>query len=309
MANNFLKGRQIVNAALGLARDEVTISSLVWRDGLGDFAGQAGDTITVRIPATTRARTRALRGARPTASEGNGIITMDELSENSFDVTLDTDVYNAIPVTDEELTLDITDFGAQILQPQVAAVVEGVEDMIVAEMVGATYTETLTLNTANPYNTAVDANTALNSRKIPRADRCIVLGAELEGYFLKSDKLSNAHQSGSTETLRAANIGTLSGFPVYVSNAIPADVGFAFHRTAFISATRAPAVPSGATFGASQSYGGLALRWLRDYDFRNVQDRSLVDVFAGTSTVLDDTNGDGTRDALIRAIKIVLPAG
>ena len=46
---------------------------------------------------------------------------MDELTETKVDVTLDTAVYSAVPVTDEELTLDITDFGAQILEPQVRA--------------------------------------------------------------------------------------------------------------------------------------------------------------------------------------------
>src|SRR3981081_3618983 len=50
---------------------------------------------------------------------------------------------------------------------------------------------------------------------------------------------------------------------------------------------RAPSVPDGASFGNSQAYQGLAMRWLRDYDFRNVQDRSLVDTYAGANIVAD----------------------
>jgi hypothetical protein len=34
------------------------------------------------------------------------------------------------------------------------------------------------------------------------------------------------------------------------------------------------------------------MRWLRDYDFRNVQDRSLVDVFIGTSSVVDGKSNE-----------------
>lgn len=79
---------------------------------------------------------------------------------------------------------------------------------------------------------------------------------------------------------------------MYASNALPPDVGFAFHRTAYVLAMRAPAIPSGATFGATQTFQGLAMRWLRDYDFRNVQDRSLVDTFIGTSIVADGKSNE-----------------
>jgi hypothetical protein len=55
---------------------------------------------------------------------------------------------------------------------------------------------------------------------------------------------------------------------------------------------KAPVVPDGASFGSSQSAFGLAMRWIRDYDFRNVQDRSLVDVYAGTNHVADGATNE-----------------
>lgn len=309
MANTFLKATRIAAASLGLLEREIILPALVWRDAGGDFAGSAGDTISIRVPARTQARTRVLRGARGAASEGTGIITMDDLTETKVDVTLDTDVYNAIPITDEELTLDITDFGAQILAPQVRAVAEGIENAVVAEMVGATYATTLTLDTTDPSKTAIDANVALNKANIPRTERYLVVGADMEGVFLKSDKLKDVDKSGSDSALREAQIGRLAGFgPVYVSNALPSNVGFAFHRTAFVLGMRAPAIPSGATFGASQSFAGLAMRWLRDYDFRNVQDRSLVDTYIGTNIVADGPDGAdvGTDPDFVRAVKITM---
>lgn len=288
MANTFLKATRIAAAALGLLEREIVLPGLVWRNAGGEFDGEAGDTISIKVPARTTARTRTLRGARPSASEGNGIITMDELVETKVDVTLDTDVYNAVATTDEELTLDIKDFGAQILAPQVRAVAEGVENAVVAEMVGAAYATTLTLDTTDPYKTAIDATVALNKAKVPRTDRFLVVGADMEGVFLKSERLSRVDQSGSDMALRKAQIGVLAGFgPVYGSLAIPPGMGFAFHRTAYVLGMRAPKVPSGAKAGSSQSYAGLAMRWLQDYDFRNVQDRSLVDTFIGTNIVDD----------------------
>jgi hypothetical protein len=290
MANVFIKATRVASAALGLLEREIVLPGLVWRDAGGDFAGAAGDTITIKVPARTQARTRALRGVRPTTSEGAGIITMDELTETSVDVTLDTDVYSAVPITDENLTLDIADFGTQILEPQIRGVAEGIENAVAAEMTGATYAVNLTFDGTDPYKTFVDAHVALNKVNVPRTERFVVAGADVEALVLKSDHLSRVDQSGSDAALRRAEIGRMANFPIYVSNALPANLAFAFHRTAYVLGMRAPVIPAGATFGASQSAFGLSMRWLRDYDFRNVQDRSLVDTYIGTSIVADGAN-------------------
>jgi hypothetical protein len=290
VANAFIKATRVASAALGLLEREIVLPGLVWRDAGGDFRGAGGDTISIKVPARTQARTRALRGTRPSASEGSGIITLDDLTETKVDVTLDTAVYSAVPVTDEELTLDIASFADQILGPQVRAVAEGVENAVAAEMTGATYATNLTIDTTDPYKTLVDAHVALNKANIPRTERFVVAGADVEAVILKSDHLSRVDQSGSDDALRRAEMGRLASFPVYVSNALPANVAFAFHRTAYVLGMRAPVKPDGVPFGASQSAYGLAMRWIRDYDFRNVLDRSLVDTYIGTSTVADGAN-------------------
>jgi hypothetical protein len=293
VANTYLKATKIAAAALGLLEREIILPALVWRDAGGDFAGAGGDTISIRVPARTQARSRPLRGTRTSASEGTGIITMDELTEHKVDVTLDEALYNAVPITDEELALDITNFGQQILAPQVRAVAEGLEMKLADEMINATYATTLTVDTADPYNTLVDARVALNKANVPMSERTCVVGADLEGVFLKSEHLSMADKSGSDSALRDAAIGRVAGFgPVYVSNALPPNLGFCFHKTAYVLSMKAPVVPDGASFGSSQSAFGLAMRWLRDYDFRNVQDRSLVDVYAGTNHVADGATNE-----------------
>jgi hypothetical protein len=291
VANSFIKPERIAAQALGLLEREIVVPSLVWRNAGGSFQGAAGDTITIRVPARTTARTRALRGSRPTTSEGAGIITMDELTETSVDVTLDTDVYSAVPITDEELTLDITDFGAQIAEPQVRAIAEGVENAVVAEITGANYANTVEVASPHPdniYDSLVDARVMLNKANVPMSERYLIVGSDFEGILLKSDDLHQVDRSGSSSALRDAVIGSIAGFSqVVVSNALPADQAYAFHRTAYVLSMQAPAIPSGATFGASRSAFGLAMRWIRDYDFRNVQDRSLFDVYIGTNTVSD----------------------
>lgn len=305
MANVFLKSQKLVDVGLELLARDVVIPALVWRDAAGDFAGAADSTISIRVPARTTARTRPLGQARPTASEGNGIITMDELVEQKVDVTLTDAVYSAVAITDEQQELDIVNFGRQVLAPQVSAVAEGCENALTAEMVGATYKTTLTLDAADPYKTLVDAHVALNKANVPRDGRVVLAGADIEGAILKSDRLSRVDHSGSDAALRRAEIGNLARFPVYVSNALPADFAVAFHRTAFVLSMRAPKKPEGATYGTSTSKNGLAMRHIKDYDFRNVQDRSLVDVYIGTNIVTDQDGPDADTDRdFVRAVKI-----
>ncbi len=319
MPNSFIKAERIAAQALGLLEREIVIPQLMWRNAGGDFAGAAGDTITIRVPARTTARTRVLRGARPTASEGEGIITMDVLTETSVDVTLDTDVYSAVPITDEELTLDIADFGAQIAEPQIRAIAEGVENAVVAEMTGAPFhpDHELTVSVASdePYDALVDARVLLNKANVPMNERALVVGSDWEGFLLKSDELHQVDKAGSDSALRDATIGRIAGFQAVVSNALPSDQAIAFHRTAFILGLRAPAIPTGATFGASRSAFGLAMRWIRDYDFRNVQDRSLFDTYIGTNHVADgpsvdlDAGGPGVAEpTVVRAVRLTLGA-
>lgn len=294
MANSFLKPTRIAAAALGLLEREIILPGLVWRDAGGDFAGAGGDTISIRVPARTQAKSRQLRGSRSAA-----VIQHSELTETKVDVTLDEDIYNSVPTTDEELSLDIVSFGEQVLRPQVRAVAEGLENKLANEMLAATYANTITLDTVDPYNSLVDARVAMNKANVPMSERFCVVGADMEGVFLKSKHISEVDKSGSDSALRDAIIGRVAGFGnVYVSNALPADVGFAFHKTAYVLSLKAPRVPSGASAGSSQSFQGLALRWLQDYDYDYAQDRSLVDVFAGTNIVADGSSNE-TQTATI----------
>jgi hypothetical protein len=293
VANTFLTATKISRTGLGLLQREIVLPGLVWTNVGADFVGATNATVDIRVPARTRARRRALGVTRPTASEGEGIITMDELTETSVPVQLTDDVYNAIPVTDEDLTLKIENFGQQILQPQMLAVAEGLEEMVAAEMLGATYATTLTLDTTDPYYTFVDGRQALNDANVPKTERVAVVGSAIEAVLLKSKHLSEVDKSGSDSALRDAEIGRLAGFGVvHGSNALPPNVGFVFHRTAYVLAMRAPNVPDGASSGSSQTYQGLAMRWIRDYDFRNQQDRSLVNVYAGTNIVADGKSNE-----------------
>src|SRR5690606_29251310 len=137
-----------------------------------------GDTVTVRVPAYMTARTRTLRAAGP--------LVMDDLAETSVPVQLTTDVYKGINVTDENMELDITDFGAQVLNPQVQAVAVGVEDAVADAIAGATYSLTGTFSEATPLKSVLIARKMLNKAHVPASGRALLVGSEIEQIILEA---------------------------------------------------------------------------------------------------------------------------
>ena len=322
MASTFLKATVIGQATLALLLRQLVVARTVWTDAVSpaEWAGAFGDTVTIRVPARRSARTRVLRAGTP--------ITNDDAHEFGVPVELTTDVYNGANITDEQLTLDITDFGRQVLQPQVRAVAEGVEDAIAAQIVAATYPASHTIDadafqtsSVNDwYKSANRARRILNESNVPMSNRWMLVGTAVEEEILNNDKFIRFDSVGASaeDALREASIGRIAGFTVVTSNAIPDTDAYCYHSTAFVLATKAPALPRGAAMaqnvnlsqaemaGAQSGLSGINARWLMDYDYTNTTDRSLVDTYVGTAVVGDpeDVTDPDSDLELVRAVRI-----
>ncbi|MFF2808635.1 P22 phage major capsid protein family protein [Streptomyces sp. NPDC058000] len=303
MAHAFLKSETIAATALGLLERELVLSNLVWSNAGFDFTGAKADSVTVRIPAQLNAREYDWRNDR---SED---IVLDELVEDSITVHLNKDIYSAVAVTDEELTLDIRDFGSQVLQPQVNAVAKAIDAGVANMIETATYSfPTIVVDEKDPFPAFIDARAALNKNEVPTNDRTLLIGADVGTALLKSGRLNDVSKSGSDSALRQAMVGNLAGFNLVTSNAINPRAAYAFVPSAFVLATRAPAIPAGVTSGSSQSYNGLAMRWVRDYDAAKLRDRSIVNLFAGFNVMTDPVGGGkNPTKRLVRAVKLDMP--
>lgn len=322
MAGTYLKATQIARMTVGLLYRDLVVARTVWTDAINpqEFTGALNDTVTMRVPARRTARTRTLRAGTA--------ITNDVSHEFGVDVKLTTDVYNGAPITDEELTLDITDFGAQILAPQTHAVAEGVEAQVVNRINNATYANVIhaddvqfddDLNNTDWYKVALRARRTLNEQNVPAADRFWLVGSEVEEQLLGSDRLVKFDNIGgeAPDAFREAAIGRIAGFTVIPTEEIDEQASYAYHRTAFTMATRSPLVPRGVAFGTTQQLGGngdvgyvggVSARWIMDYDYTNTTDRSLVNTWVGTAAVVDPIDPNGAdadnNKHLIRAVKI-----
>lgn len=287
MANTYIKAAQIVQAAALLLQREIVLPRLVWTQPDANFRGALNDTITLRVPAVLASRTRVLRS--------EAALIADTLTETSVPVVLDTHVYSLLNVTDEELTLDISDFAAQVLAPQMRAVGEGMENEIVGALEAATPADTISLGDYdNTYEALIEAGVILNENNVPRGGRIVVVGSRIEAQILSDERFSKVNESGSSDALREATITRAAGFTIVGSNAVDPYTAYAMDRYAVAFANVAPALPEGATMKSRVSLAGLALRYLRDYNPSNSTgpvDRSLVDAFVGAASVeQDDVN-------------------
>jgi coat protein Gp5 len=301
MPNTFLKPSVIAAVALERLRRELVLPRLVTRMGLADFRGALNDTVNVRVPAVLAARDYEWRTR-------TAPIVIDTIAETTVPVVLDKHPYSAVAVTDEELTLDIADFAAQVLEPQVIGVAEKLEAYMAATMAAVTYhannlltytEQAVPATEARFYNALVDAREVLNNWKVPLTNRIAVIGSGMEAAALKEDAFRRVDESGDNSALRAAQIGRVAGFDVFVTQSLPANMGYAFHKSAYIYANVAPEVPAGVSFGQSIAESGLAIRWIRDYDPNFLRDRSVLSAFAGSAAV-----ADGAGPAVIRAVRI-----
>ncbi|WP_052227136.1 P22 phage major capsid protein family protein [Rhodococcus sp. Chr-9] len=309
MANTILKAGQIVQAGLAVLERDVVLPGIVESSASQHFSGRspANDTVSLRINGRTVAKDYAWR-------DHTAAIELSDLNEFKIDVKLDTHPYNAIALTDEELTLDLLDFTNQVIVPQTRSVAERIEDKIAAKISGASYPVGSNIEISGSggsldfHAAAVDGRKVLNDYHVPQSDRVFLVGTGIEAMILKSDQFRKADQSGDANALRSATIGSVAGMPVVVSQSIGQYEGFVMHKSAFQTAYRVPASPLGGVDSASGSYAGIALRWLRDYDSSHLTNRSIFDTFFGISVVVDPddyTDPDSTK-SFKRAVKLTL---
>jgi len=311
-ANVFNKASLLRDTTLALLEREIVLPGLVWRDPGGSFRGALGDTISLRLPAYAEARTRTLRSGAAR--------TKDTLHERVVDVKLDTDIYFDVDVTVEQLTLDIRDFGAQVLNPIVSAHVRRYEQIVADLMADADYPDdhNFELNASDPYHSFVDARKLLNDARVPMDGRVAVVGSSVEAALLKSEQFARADQAGDANALRGAIIGRVAGFNVVTAPAVDPDEAYVFHRTAFALSSQAPDVPQGASAGFYASGGGFSMLVVQNMAADDIIDQVKTSAFAGAQVVKDHGEfvggrwvpstdpdlEDGTDLEFVRAVRI-----
>lgn len=284
MAHEILKPEKWASAALGLLENERVLAGLVGRDSGADFVGAEGDAVNIKRPAILSGTREALRDMDGDDYAG---IKSEALRERSIQVRLTDHVYSAVDLSDAELSLDITNFGAQVLNPQSKAIADRIEFMLAAKLNGLTAEAKTVTGPEGVRAEIVALRKVLNKRNVPATGRILVVGVDVEELILNDPQFVRVDQSGSDAALRAAEIGRVAGFRVVVSTVLQDNRMVAFHPSAYTLVTRAPSVPEGAVKGESTAFGGVAMRAIKDYNSQTAKDRSFLSTFAGVGETTD----------------------
>lgn len=266
----------ISSLAVALLTRALVLPMSVSRVPGGEFAGDNGDTITVRVRTPRAARTQASPGAT---------ITYDALNETPVDVTL-SHLYDAARLTDEDLSLNLVDFGAQVTEPQVASVATGAEDRLAAAM-NAVTPDAVSVTSGTLDATLIDAREALSEANVPASDRFLACSPDIISLMLGLDKFVRADAVGDGTAIREATMGRIYGFTVLESNGLTAGTALGYHRSGFVFANRTPVPPRGLPSNqtATATGGGVSMRQIFQYQPDILSDASVLSTFAGAAVV------------------------
>ncbi|MGW0899288.1 hypothetical protein ACWD0G_20285 [Streptomyces goshikiensis] len=306
-----VKPQKLVNAAVGMLEQELLIPNLFTKQGVDQFKGAENDTISMKVEGILPFHDYAWRNDRSSP------IVFDQYAERTLAVTFGGNVYSAVKLTDEQNDFDIDNW-SKLLRPQSKAIARGLQRRAVNMLTSQAYNVTIGNAGQALRGALIEARRVLNAFHAPREGRYLLVGTEFESALLSDEKLNLAQNVGDSEAetaLRTASIGQRFGFNIVVDQTIPADAAYAFASSGFIFLSGAPSVPQSVPYGATTSFESIALRWVRDYDPLYMQDRSVVNTYAGFRSVPDVLVGwdkvnekeiVSTQEHFVRGIKLTL---
>lgn len=282
----FLTSTDISSLSVALLSRTIVLPATVARIPGGEFAGDNGDTITVRVRQPRSAKTQASPGAT---------ITIDTINETSVNVTL-SHLYDAVNLTDQDLSLNLVNFGRQVAEPQTRSVATGAEEELAAAMNALVVDETIDTSSPTPDQaTETDrviklARETLSENNVPLGRRFLAVSPDITTLLLGVDKFvrADALGDGRSTALRDAIMGRIYGFTVVESNALTAGTGVAYHESGFAFANRTPVVPRGVASSSTATEDGIGIRHIFQYQPSTLQDQSVLTTFAGASVVDTD---------------------
>jgi hypothetical protein len=291
-------GARVAKTGAVLMGQALVLAKTVTRDFDAEFDGGVGSKVRMRRPALLTASRRSL-GATTA-------ITVEDLAESGQDVALTHTAYHAAVVTQEDLTLNLEDFAAQVLMPQVDAVAADVESAVVAALQSVPQNAVLTTaySATDPLATFIAARKALRGLGVPLSGGSLyaAVGDDAMSDLLATGALRDASQSGTSEALRNASPGKVYGFEIVESSDLAADEIVFYHKAAVALVLRAPQPPESVSYGVSVASDVGALTHLLVFDGGNLTEKSVVQTFVGCQTLTHPSRNTGTN--IVPAVRI-----
>lgn len=282
--STFIKSAKYVSLGLAALEHRALLPNIFHKVSGDSFRYAKDDTLTWKTGRVTTARDYEWRTR-------TAPIVLDKIGQTTVDIKLNTHIYQGVPVTDEQATLDIENFARDIVVPQTEALVDRAEGKVMQGLRSADFKTPLpeVYENDDPYRWALRVRALLNSQGAPRQGRYLLVGANVENWLLGSDRIAPANATPETSrAVRDAVLGRMAGFDIVPVPALLDNEVFAVTSDALVVANVAPTVPRGVVDGAIRSYRGWSLRHIFSYDGSYLQDGSVLSTFMGVNSVNDE---------------------
>lgn len=195
--------------ALRTLMSNMVMGSLVNRD-YSDEVKDFGDVVNTSRPAD-------FSGKRKT--DADDVVDQDATSPN-IPVPLDQHVHVSFVIKDGEMSKALPNLIERYLEPAAREMAETIDRILCGQVYRLTDSEEGRLTEMDSTNAAdfvLDANTALDIARCPKAGRNLVLGPRAQKETLKADLFVSTEKRGDAGTaLRTASLGSVYGMDSFM---------------------------------------------------------------------------------------------
>ena len=184
--------------------------------------------------------------------------TNPDSTVSAVSVTMNVHKFKTVHLTDTQLAnssiLKLEELGYQAGHAVGVAFVANVLSIVTA----ANYSTAIHTGLASAFDSddVVDIRTALNTAKVPKAGRKLVLDSDYIGALLKDDSIKTVANLGVADAVRDGMYTQLSGMKIYESDVIPDNsenlVGFAGNGSGMAIAMRYLEPQDGNTYSMAE---------------------------------------------------------
>ncbi|MED0585886.1 P22 phage major capsid protein family protein [Bacillus subtilis] len=209
MTNNVLTQDIIAKEALMVLENNLVLANLVHKDYGKEFVSGVGDTVTIRKPNTFK------------TTEFKNEIEIQDLNESKTTVELDTHLDVSFSYTSKDLTLNISDFSKQFIQPALMSMANDIDVRLAKLHKDVPFIVGDGGILPTTVKNVIEARKVLNQNKAPLAGRNLVVGANTEADLLNLEAFHSAEKVGDAGTaLRTGSLGQKFGFDIFMDQNI-----------------------------------------------------------------------------------------
>lgn len=203
MATTLITPLIVAREALITLENNMVFGNLVHRGYSADYQ-QAGATVLVRKPTSF------------TATAFTSTVGYSTITESSVAIILNQHWDVSFQITSQELSLDVTDFSEQFLEPAGRAIAQAV-DSTMFNLASTAIAAHYPVSSTPAVSDIAGLGAVMDIMKVPMGQRRLVMNPITEASYMSLDSFLNADKRGDgPRALREAELGRVLGFDTYM---------------------------------------------------------------------------------------------